>query len=625
MKPIEPVHHRGNPPKAAGATRAPNRLGAVTGAAAQVGTDSDRTGERHGVGAVADPPRRARRRPWVFAAVAYAACSVWLTRGVWRHPTTRWIGVPGDPQAFMWWIAWVPHALRHGLNPLHPTVVQYPDGVNAMWNTSILLPSLVAAPVTWAFGPILSWNLIQAGAPVAGALCAMAALSRFVDRRLPAFVGGLVYGFSPYMTLKMLVHTNLVITILPPIMLLCVHELFVRRRRSPVVVGVVLGLALVGQLLTGEEILLITVIACAIAVAALAALVHRRPVASWREGARGLAVAAGVALVVGTPFVAYQFFGPRSSHCCVPGVGKYVLDAQTLVVPSTFQSFHTSGAGEMAARWQGGSESNAYLGVAMSVFLVIAVVALRHRRAVQVGAIVLVVVTLFAFGSEIQFAGEHTGVPGPWRILHHLPLFGSIVVGRFMFVAYLAVALIVAIVLDTLADRPPTVGTRLSMAGTLLAVVTLAPVSALVTSDHTPEFFRDDAAMDHLLPRRAVVAVSPYFPADAMLWQATANFRFSMIEGHVFGPGTDGTPTHNGPINGFSVRLNALETRTGTMTGTLTSQERQQYLAELARYGVNAIVVGPSAGRAGVERFVGDLTGSPGTANGGVTVYRLDR
>lgn len=597
----------------------------MTGAVADVGSDAADSDELDSSGTLNQPGIRATIRRWAPATVAYVLCSLWLTRGVWRHPTTRWIGVHGDPQAFMWWLQWVPHAIRHGLNPLHPTVVQYPEGINALWNTSILLPSLLLAPITWAFGPILSWNLLHAGAPVASALLAMAALARFVDRRFPAFVGGLVYGFSPYMTLKMLVHTNLVITVLPPLMMLCFHELFVRRRRSPTVIGVVLGLAFVAQLLTGEEILLISVIVAALTCAVLALAVRKVPDVPWRGGVRGLAVAAGVGLVVGAPFLAYQFFGPRAAECCVPGVSKYVLDAQTLLVPSPFQFFHTSGAHEMALGWQGLDESNAYLGVLMLTFLVVAVVALRHRRAVQVSAVVLVVLVTFSFGNEIQFAGRPTGVPGPWRVLHHLPMFGSIVVGRFMFVAYLAVGLIVAVALDTLADRRPTTNSRLLIGATLLAVASLAPTSARVTQDHTPAFFSDDAAMDRLLPDDAVVIVSPYFEADAMAWQATSGFRFSMIEGSVFAPGPDGTPLHNGPLIGVALRINELGSGSPDARTTITPEERDQYRGELTRHQVNAILVGPTPGQAAVERFVADLTGSSGTTDGGVTVFRLDR
>lgn len=554
----------------------------------------------------------------------YAGCSLWLTRAVWGDPTNRWIGVGGDAQAFMWWLEWVPYALREGLNPLHPTLVQYPEGVNALWNTSILLPGLVMAPVTWAFGPVLSWNLLHATAPVASALVAMAAIGRFVQRRVPAFVGGLVYGFSPYMTLKMLVHTNLVITVLPPLLLLAGHELFVRRRHSPVLVGAVLGVAMVAQLLTGSELLLVSVIAATLTVAVLALLVRRAPTVPWRDGARGLGVAAAVALIGAAPFIWFQFFGPRSAGCCVPGVERYALDAQTLVIPSPFQAFHTSGAFQMSRQWQGLDESNAYLGVPLLVVLVVAVVLLRRRRAVQVAAIMLGVLTVLAFGVEVHFAGEPTGIEGPWRLLQHLPLFGSIVVGRFMAVAYLAVGLIVAIALDALVARRAQWPARVGIGALALALVGALPTSAPVTQDTTPAFFSDDAAMDQLLGDDPVVLTSPYFASDAMLWQATAGFRYPLIHGNVFTVGPDGTPEHNGPLIGVGIHITNLITGSDDVEPVATDAQRRKYLDELAERGVTTILVGPSANRAAVERFVSDLVEDPGTTSGGVTVYRLD-
>lgn len=622
---IRSGHHPGNPPTSVPGPTPANRLSRVTGASTEVGCEIETTGDDDSTATAEDPNRRRGLRLWGPAAVAYVACSLWLTRGVWRHPTTSWIGVAGDPQAFMWWLAWVPHAIGNGLNPLHPTVVQYPLGTNALWNTSVLLPGLILAPVTWAFGPVLSWNIVQAGAPVLSALVAMAALRRFVDRGFPAFVGGLVYGFSPYMSLKMLAHMNLAITVFAPLLVLCLHELFVRRRRSPKLVGAALGLAVVAQLLTGEEALLITVIAGATACAVLAVAVHRMPAAPWRAGLRGLAVAVVVAAVVGTPLLVYQFAGPQSAPCCIQGVDKYVLDSQAVVVPSTFQFFHFPGATEMAERWQGQSESNGYLGVALLAVLIVAVVALRRRRAVQVAAAVVVLLTLFSFGNEIQFAGAGTGVPGPWRLLHQLPMFGTIVVARFMFVTYLAVAVIVAIALDTILARRRTAGSMALLTATLVAVASLAPATAWVAHDHTPAFFRDDAAMDRLLPDPTIAVVSPYFPTDAMLWQATSGFRFSMIEGGVFIPGPNGHPTHNGPMLGLAVRLNSLESGDSRAHTDTTPDERRQFRSELARYGVTTMIVGPSPGRAAVERFVADLTGDAGTTTGGVTVFPVGR
>jgi hypothetical protein len=85
-----------------------------------------------------------------------------LTSSVWKSPQTEWIGGCCDAEQTMWYLAWVPYAIRHATNPFFTTQLNAPTGVNLMWNTSTLLPGLVASPVTILFGPVLSYNLLTA-------------------------------------------------------------------------------------------------------------------------------------------------------------------------------------------------------------------------------------------------------------------------------------------------------------------------------------------------------------------------------------------------------------------------------------------------------------------------------
>ncbi len=102
----------------------------------------------------------------------------------------------------MWFLRWVPFALAHGHDLLVTHHLNYPDGVNLMWNTSLPLPGLLLAPVTDAWGPVLSFNLLLVLAYGLSAWCAYLAIRRFVPGHLAAAVGGLIYGFSPAMRVQ---------------------------------------------------------------------------------------------------------------------------------------------------------------------------------------------------------------------------------------------------------------------------------------------------------------------------------------------------------------------------------------------------------------------------------------
>ena len=78
--------------------------------------------------------------------------------------------------------AWVPYALGHGLNPLVSTFVNFPQGVNLMWNTSVLLPSFLMSPVTVIFGAAFSYNILATAAPALGSTFAYMAFRRWTGR-----------------------------------------------------------------------------------------------------------------------------------------------------------------------------------------------------------------------------------------------------------------------------------------------------------------------------------------------------------------------------------------------------------------------------------------------------------
>ena len=77
---------------------------------------------------------------------------------------------------------------------------------------------------------------------------------------LAAAVGGLVYGFSPAVRGQSH-HLHMSLAFLVPLMLLALHEIVVRQRRSPWLVGAGLGLMAGAQLLIGEELLAMTAVA----------------------------------------------------------------------------------------------------------------------------------------------------------------------------------------------------------------------------------------------------------------------------------------------------------------------------------------------------------------------------
>lgn len=207
-------------------------------------------------------------KPRVLAPVLYALAAVAVFGGVLPVMGHSWIGLNADARQAVYWLDLVPDALRHGHNPLITTAIQAPGGVNLMWNTSMVLPGIVLAPLTLLAGPYAAYDVLIIAAPVLSAWAAFAALRRFVDSPAAAWVGGLVYGFSPALLAESLGHAQTAMAWFPPVVLLLLHEALIRRRWPLWRVGVILGVAIAAQLLTGEEMVLGTavIVLCGIAV-----------------------------------------------------------------------------------------------------------------------------------------------------------------------------------------------------------------------------------------------------------------------------------------------------------------------------------------------------------------------
>ena len=212
-----------------------------------------------------------RRIDDALALALFVSLSFALYVRTWVAPRTRWLGVSGDPAQHAWFLRWVPHALAHGDNPLFSTHVNYPDGVNLMWNTSMPLIGVLTAPVTLLGGPVLAYNTVVTLGVALSGWSAYVVLRRYVENGAAALAGGLVYGFSPYIVAQSLTHSNLVQAYIPPILVLVLDEALVRQRRSPYVLGGFLGMLATVQLLIGEELLATEAIAASVTVVILIA------------------------------------------------------------------------------------------------------------------------------------------------------------------------------------------------------------------------------------------------------------------------------------------------------------------------------------------------------------------
>ena len=209
-----------------------------------------------------------RVRGWrslVAGGIGYLALSVGLWWNVWStHPTSVTTCGCGDTSLFTWFLEWPAYAMSHGTNPLYSTHLFHPGGINLLSNTAEVGLGIVLAPVTWLFGPIATLNVALTLSPALSAFAMYVLLRRWVSWAPAAFLGGLLYGFSPFVLVSLTdAHLMLGMAAMPPLLVLFLDELFVRQRWRPWVTGLAIGAVALVQFTLGTEVLVITGIAAA--------------------------------------------------------------------------------------------------------------------------------------------------------------------------------------------------------------------------------------------------------------------------------------------------------------------------------------------------------------------------
>ena len=203
----------------------------------------------------------------------------------------------------------------------------HPTGVNLLSQTSVMGKSLPFVPVTWIWGPVASLNVASTVTPALTAFFAFLVLRRWAPWTPAAFLGGLFYGFSPFVLASLeFAHLMTAALMLIPLVLAVLDEILIRQRHRAGPTGVVLGLLLFGQFFLSSELLVVVVFVGAVGILAVVAVGHVSDPAEVRRraphAARALALGMGAAVVLLAWPVWFALEGPAHLSGLVwPSIG----------------------------------------------------------------------------------------------------------------------------------------------------------------------------------------------------------------------------------------------------------------------------------------------------------------
>ena len=374
-------------------------------------------------------PRGSRAILAAFGAYLVLAVVVWWN--VWSsHPSGVAPCSCSDPALVTWFMAWPAHALLHGLSPFYSSDMFHPTGINLLSNASSLALGIPLAPVTWLFGPVATLNVAATLTPALSALAMFWLLRRWVRWAPAAFVAGIVYGFSPLMLSSVAVsHLMTAALMTPPLIVACLDELFVRQRRPPGRVGLLLGVLVIVQFFLGTELLAVMVVAGAGAFVVLVAygllsegtaLLRRLP-----HALRGLWATAIVAVVALAYPLWFLLSGP--AHLSGQVWGSQVrAGSGGIFLHSLWSVTYPGVQGNYISGYRGGPlPAVGYLGPGILVVVAAGTALWRHDRRLWFFGV-------FALMNIALSVGDASTSLAPWTILAKIPLIQNIIPYRFM-------------------------------------------------------------------------------------------------------------------------------------------------------------------------------------------------
>nr|WP_246382670.1 hypothetical protein [Micromonospora jinlongensis] len=560
---------------------------------------------------------------------------------MWPDPAGRTLALnPEDQALYEWFLAVDARALLGDFGLLTDRL-NAPDGVNLMTNTSVIALGIVFAPVTLLLGAPVTFALLAA-ANLAGTAFAWYLLFHRTlrARRLAAALGGGLCGFGPGMISQTNSHLHMTAQWLVPVIVWLVARLLrasdpgpttldgAGRGRSPgpdrrrmLTSAAGLAAAVTAQVFIGEEVLFlaaVVLLVMAISYAVADRELARRALPGF---AGGLAVAAGLALLVlGYPLW-FQFAGPQG---VADGMFTPAYFSADLSSWWTISPLSVAGSDQSARLTTGPAEYNTFLGWPLLLVSAVCAIWVGRRRLVLACVVAGLVMGALSLGPEVVLGGTRTALPGPYALIGGLPVVDGALPMRFA----LALLPIIATLLVLAVDRALRSTGRARRLVPLAVGAALLPIfpTPLPTAERpaVPEFVSGGHWRQCVRPGGVLVPVPLPTPKEPwpMRWATTADAAFGLPEGFFIGPYGRGGTAAMGTFKQPTSALLADVARRGDQPA-IGDEQRRQAARDAEFWGASCIALADDAPHAESLRTTLEQLYGPATRIADAWIWRV--
>jgi hypothetical protein len=403
---------------------------------------------------------------WPFQLVlllCYLAAGVAVT---WPRAVYLAGRLPGDvdQSTYVWDFWWMAHQVTHLGNPWFTTQIAAPAGAQLGFDTLMPLPGAAMTPVTLAFGPSASYNLLAIVIPGLCCYLAYRAARLWLSTALGAIAAGAFYGLATMLVWQDWYHLNIALGVLFfPLAL----ETSVRLRRRPgwrraVLAGVVVGAAF---LVNQETAIMAAMLAAAVLLDWLA---RSRSATAVRQSA----LAAGAAVLVASPQIVAMAQQALTGGASLPASllahqdTRYGVPLDSMFAPSPRTGYFGLHTIASVFHYQTRKEGVPTFGAILTLLALLGLVLAWRRSSARLLGLAWLGCAVIALGSVLRVGharfvplalvshGARMSIALPYTWLIHIPgLSGLREPDRFMLLGLLPAALLAGFAVEWLRSR----------------------------------------------------------------------------------------------------------------------------------------------------------------------------